>query len=58
MKLRKFILRSKDLKEVKTEPCGGQACQAEGALCRDLEGRKSAHGNLMEEGLAWLDFKK
>lgn len=38
--------------------CGGQACQAEGALCRDLEGRQSAQGNLTEEGLAWLGFKK
>lgn len=58
MKLRKFILRSKDLKDAKTEPCGGPACQAEGALCRDLEGRESAHGNLMEEVLMWLGFEK
>lgn len=38
--------------------CGGQACQAEGALCRDLEGRKSAHRNHMEEGIGWLGFEK
>lgn len=40
--LRKFILRSEDLKDVKTEPYGGQAHQVNGVVCQNSEGRKSA----------------
>lgn len=58
--LSKFILSSEDLNEVKTEPSGGQARRANGVVCQNLEGRKSATALFPGEphagGSLWLGF--